>query len=198
MGFASAKLLTIEGQLWILLGTVVLAAVFNLLVELNTQTKDQLMPCCSRSSRKGNFPTTSTPHNIKPDVHISDPPKSPSCSNILFTAYDGRRPSGWNIACDSSQGLPFNPAFALTDAILEEDRENDRGYSVAPQKRNSINPSRSYHQAMVHRANMEGLEDVDLSEVVVEGPSLLSPHRRESINPAVSYIEALQHAGIDD
>ena len=196
IGFASAKLLTIEGQLWILLGTVVLAVVFNLLVELNTQTKEELMPCSSRSSRKGKHPVT--PDNLEPDECFSEAPKSPSYSNILFAAYDGRRPSDWSIAFNSSQrrSISHHPL----DAVLEEeDGENDHDYSAAPQKRNSINPSPSYHQAMVRRADVEDLEEVDLSEIVVTGSSLLPPpHRRGAINPAVSYIEALQHAGAYD
>ena len=202
VGFASAEFLTIEGRLWILLGTVILAAIFNLLVECNTQTKEQLMPCGNRSSKKGNYPVT--PGDFKPDDHIVDLPQSPSYSNILFSTYDGRRPNNWSMGFNSSRRPSVNRQdhndanIVLNDVILEEGGENEQEHeheSVVPQKRNSIDPSPSYCQAVSYSLE---LEEVNLSEVVVTVPSLPlpPPQRRGSINPAVSYSNALQHAGI--
>ena len=181
IGFASAEFLTIESQLWILLVTVILAAVFNLLVECKTQTKEQLMPCGNRSSKNGNYPVT--PGDFKPDDHIIDLPQSPS---YIFSMYDGRRPSNLSMGFNSSRRPTVNPQdlnnanIVLNDAILEKGSKNEQEReheSVVPQRRNLINPSPSYHQAMAHLLEPEV---INLSEVVVTVPLLpLPPPQRK-------------------
>ena len=46
-GFATAKILSLEAHLWLLLAAVSFATLCSLMVEFKTQTKAQLLPCVS-------------------------------------------------------------------------------------------------------------------------------------------------------
>ena len=53
VGFITAELLSFQHRVWVLLGTVTIAAIVNLILEFTTQSKEELLPCVYRGrSRK--------------------------------------------------------------------------------------------------------------------------------------------------
>ena len=66
VGFATAKILSLEAHLCLLLATVSFATLCNLVVEFKTQTKAQLLPCVGHLAMSDSEPeNASPPHNEK-------------------------------------------------------------------------------------------------------------------------------------
>lgn len=133
IGFVIAELLTFHHRVWVLLGTVTIAAIVNLILEFTTQSREELLPCiyrkrppksCDSSESSGvtkkEGSDTSLPNldinkgpamdNELPhqDHHTSN--NSSVGQNPMFIMYGGRRPSAMSTwSADSLDGtLPLN------------------------------------------------------------------------------------------
>ena len=134
--FVSSELLTIKGQLWILLGTVVMATVSNLILEFKTQTKQQLLLCIYRPSKvervadsKESADGPTNPERTSPNT------LSPSHTNPLFAAYRGRRPSNWSMYDGGrwSRKSSFSRTNSHSNAQDKHDPGNDGSLEIAPE-----------------------------------------------------------------
>lgn len=155
IGFASAKIITVEGRLWVLLGTLVVAVLCNLIVEFRSQSKQQLLPCIYPPSKKdqNNDDNNEDEEATKPQSYEHEPSvtQSPSHTNALFAAYSGRRPSDWSVMSESIPACPQGTTLGNIVEIMDETKTGQFG------RKNSINPSPSYNFAIVNENLAHGI-----------------------------------------
>lgn len=138
-----AELLSFQHRVWVLLGTVVIAAIVNLILEFTTQSREELLPCvyhkrcgpksCSNDSESSSAAATKEEcgNTASPKSDINKEPTMSEltrdhCSNggsvgqnPIFIMYGGRRPSAMSMwSADSLDGtLPStstNPTACTT------------------------------------------------------------------------------------
>ena len=131
-GFATAKLLPLEGRLGTLCGVVVLAAMSNIVIHFTTKPKQTLCSCCrAKTAVQVDSTDTSrdsieddrsgpTQFNERRDSLYDAPPAASAGLNTMFEAYQGKRPS----ACSDSRP-PSMLAPAMHCSINEEEEVCD-------------------------------------------------------------------------
>ena len=149
IGFAMAEFLTFQGRLCVLLGTVIVAAIANLVVEFTTQDKEELLPCVFRRRRRkscdnGESGDTSNGSESLSNSSISSSPDpglgtrkedvatneldiehNNSGQNPIFVMYQGRRPSTMSTyTTDSLDGAIILPPSANSDAPVVPTGQN--------------------------------------------------------------------------
>ena len=143
IGFVIAELLSFQHRVWVLLGTVVIAAIVNLILEFTTQSREELLPCvyhkrrgqksCSIDSESSNTAAT-IEEGGNTSSPKSDVSKEPAVSeltqdldhsnggsigqNPIFIMYGGRRPSAMSMwSADSLDGtLPSTDSTTCASA----------------------------------------------------------------------------------
>lgn len=135
IGFAMAELLTLKVNIGISLGIIGLAVLSNLIVEFTTQSKHSLFPCVFRRNKKVPLNTCEKhePTNTELEHGLSGISESISqintveevegpqhTNNVLFQAYNGRRPSNWSVVSDSDS--PVESALPSLHSEFESQR----------------------------------------------------------------------------
>ena len=142
IGFAMAKLLSFRLYLWVLLSTVVLAAIVNVILELTTQSREGVLPCIYRRHRKScddvesSGATNMSSRRSLPEsgqgIIKGQSDEVPSqehkklSQNPIFTVYQGHRPSAMSTwSADSLDGtLPSTSAISAAGQSLHQNRQN--------------------------------------------------------------------------
>ena len=103
-GFATAKLLPLEGRLGTLCGVVILAAVCHIVIHFITKPKQTLCSCYRAKKKTDQDGSTSGSLDAGPpqlndrrDSFYDAPPPASTGMNTMFETYQGRRPSAWSM-----------------------------------------------------------------------------------------------------
>ena len=109
IGFAMAELLSFNSRLCMLLTAAVLATLCSVIIELTTQSKEDLLPCIYRrllhQEPKKSGSGSSTNVRVDQDHESIEPPDREQAGvhqNPIFLVYQGRRPSAmsdWSADC---------------------------------------------------------------------------------------------------
>ena len=104
VGFATAKLLPLEGRLGTLCGVVILAAVCHIIIHLISKSKRTLCSCCPTikktdqdDSTSGSLDAGPPQLNDRRDSLYNAPPAASAGMNTMFETYQERRPSAWSM-----------------------------------------------------------------------------------------------------
>ena len=142
-----AELLSFHHRVWVLLGTVTIAAIVNLILEFMTQSREELLPCIYRRRQSKSCDSSESSSVTKEEgSDRSSPNKEPATDcepshqdhhsnnssvgqNPMFILYGGRRPSAMSTwSADSLDGtLPSNSTIATTmngGMLLQQNGQN--------------------------------------------------------------------------
>ena len=151
VGFVAAELLPLEGLLSLLLVTVAFATLFNFVVEVRTQSKEQLLPCVYRST-KSDKSDSKTQRTLQ--CNENRIPSPSTHTNALFAVYCGRKPSMFSNegTPESRRGsaIPGPMNVTALAVVLEDANESDHNLhkSELPQKTYSVHRSPSHLVAL--------------------------------------------------
>ena len=129
IGFAMAELLNFNSRLLVLLSAVVLATLCSMIIELTTQSKEDLLPCIyhrqtPRSSTANKLESVSATNANQEHENVEPPDQEEAGvhQTPIFLAYGGRRPSAMSDrSTDSLDGADPNP----NDVKEPQERSHD-------------------------------------------------------------------------
>ena len=119
IGFAMAEILSFNSRLWVLLATAILATLCSVIIELTTQSKEELLPCVYRKrTPRSNEKSESAGVTIVDRESERNEPINEDHSivtqNPVFVMYQGRRPSAMsNWSSESLDGAAILPSTSV-------------------------------------------------------------------------------------
>ena len=132
IGFAMAELLNFNSRLWVLLSAAVLATLCSMIIELITQSKEDLLPCIyrrrtPRSSTANKLESGSATNADQEHENVKPPDREQAGvhQNPIFLVYQGRRPSAMSDwSADSLDGA-VSANYESNDVKEPQERSHD-------------------------------------------------------------------------
>ena len=165
IGFATAKLLSFHHRVWVLLATVILAAVVSLIIEFTTQSREELLPCVYRKrdlkmqensesnseTKEGNNTPKLDTSKGPVDCELTQDHHNGVGQNPIFIMYSGRRPSAMSTwSADSLDGaLPSTSTNSVTTdgrTLLHQQNGQNPIFVMYNGRRPSTDSINSYKQ----------------------------------------------------